>query len=205
MKVTFKHYIVFSLTPEDFKPFEKIRGPLTFEPVTEKNIPDVGVLFPSGKVDVFYEKLKLGHVGVLARYKSDVVGYMWRRDYDTRRMVRADGYIPLKGRFSHLHFARVSKEMRGRGLQLLMLTYIIRDAYAKGISRIYTDGEQENVISMRGTMKMGFQEIFRLLVFEAMGRKLPIPYLGDRSYSGKRDSFGKIIPGMARMIRSRMK
>lgn len=205
MNISAKQYIVFLLKPENFKPFEKVRGPITVEPVTRYNIPDVAVIFSSGKVKVFFEKLNLGHVGFLARHKSDVVGYMWRKDYDTQKTIKADGYIPLSGRFSHLHFARVSKEMRGRGLQLFMFTHIIRDAHAKGITRIYTDGEQENIISMRGTVRMGFQEVFRLLVIEAMGRKFPIPYLGDGNILGGKDSPKKIIPGTIRFVYSLLK
>lgn len=200
-----KKYIIFYLNPEDFKPFEKTRGPISLEQVTEDNIPDLSPHFPAGKVPVFYEKIRLGHIGVMARYGSDVVGYMWRRDYDTNKIVYADGYIPLKGSFSHIHFARVSKEMRGRGMQLLMFTHLIRDAYSRGITRIYTDGEQDNIVSMRGTMKIGFQEIFRLVVFEAIRRKVIIKYLGINNCNEGNDSLIRIAEGKVKLINSRLK
>jgi len=199
-----RKYIVFYLRPDDFKPFEKVRGQITVEPVAPENIPELTRHFPAGKVPVFHEKLRLGHRGVLARYRSEVVGYMWRRDYDSTNTVKADGYIPLRGKFSHFHFARVSKEMRGRGIQLLMFTQLIRDTYAQGIKRIYTDGEQDNIVSMRGTMKVGFHEIFRLVVFEVFGRKVPIQYLGDNCYNGP-DSIKKIVLGKLRWIFSSAK
>ena len=99
-----KQYIVFYLKPEDLKPFEKFRGPISLEFVTEENLRDVSKLFSKGKVAVFQEKLKLGDIGVFARYKSDVVGYLWRRDYHSRKCVKVNEYIPLKGKFSHIHF-----------------------------------------------------------------------------------------------------
>jgi hypothetical protein len=200
MNISKRQYIVFTLDKTTFIPFDKIRGPITIEPIHHNNIPDVSVLFPSGKIQVFYEKLHLGHIGAFARHKDDVVGYMWRKDYNTSNNVYADGYIPLNGHFSHLHFARVSEGMRGRGLQLLMFTYLIRDAFSLGIPKIYTDGDQDNIISIRGTTRIGFHEEFRLIVFELFRRKFPLRYIGDGNPLGGNDNFKKILFGKAKSI-----
>jgi GNAT superfamily N-acetyltransferase len=198
-----KLFIVFCLKPEEFKPLTKIRGPISLEPVTMDNIPDVSINFASGKIPVFYEKLEHGHVGVFARYKSDVVGYMWYKDYDPAKPVKADGYIPLTGPFSHIHFAQVSREMRGRGIQLLMLTYLIRDLYKRGRSRIFTDTQQKNIVSISGIMKTGFREAFRLVVIRAFGRNFPIIYQGERDPMSGQDSTHEIIRGKMRWMASR--
>ncbi|MDW7646082.1 MAG: GNAT family N-acetyltransferase [Desulfuromonadales bacterium] len=158
-----KKYVVYDLDADRFKPFDKTFGPVTIERITPENVFDVIHSFPEGKVPVFKEKLQRGHVGVFARNKEKVVGYMWSRLYDSPKTVKADGYVPLIGRFSHIHFAHVVKEMRGRGLQLLMATWLIRDSLSKEAEKIYTDIEVENEIAMRGMRKIGFAEKFRFV------------------------------------------
>jgi hypothetical protein len=199
-----KQFIVFQLKPEDFKPFTKIRGPITLEPITKENIPDVKHNFSPGKIPVFYDKLQHGHGGVLARHRSDVVGYLWYKDYNMMKMVKADGYVPLKGRFTHLHFGRVAKEMRGRGIQLLMLTHSIRDAYDRSMLRIYTDTQQKNISAMSGFIKIGFRESFRLVVISAFGRTFSIRYQNNINYRNGPDSLDKIIMAELRWITSKL-
>lgn len=179
-----KLYIVFQLHPYDFKPFSKIRGCFSIEPITDYNIPDVSVKFAVGKVPVFYEKLHQGNCGILVRHKTDVVGYMWYKDYHAIEKIKAGGYIPLQGRFTHIHFGQVAREMRGRGLQLLMLTNLVQSAYERGISRVYTDTQQTNRVSMSGIIKVGFKEVFRLAIIRVFGWTYSIKYRIDPPFTG---------------------
>jgi ribosomal protein S18 acetylase RimI-like enzyme len=171
-----EYSIVYQLEKNNMKPINNTHGLISVEPITHKNIDDVVTNFPQEKIPVFHEKLMKGCVGVFAKYESNVVGYQWRKDYDTDKTVKADGYIPLKGRFSHLHFARVINEMRGQGILSQMMTYLIENAFEMGIVAIYTDCERDNLASNRGVLKFGFHEIFRLLVINAFGRILSIKY-----------------------------
>jgi len=164
--IKFDKFIVFFVEPLNFIPFDssRVRGQISIDMITRENSVDIIKYFPEKRVDVFREKLKRGEIGIYVRHKGNVVGYMWRKDYDTRKRVKADGYIPLSGTFCHINFARVTEHMKGRGLQLLMLTWLINDAFSKGIPRIYTDMEHTNLVSMRNVVKIGFVECFRLFV-----------------------------------------
>jgi len=161
------NYVVYDLAPGRFKPFKTVFGQLTVERITPGNVQDLTESFSPGKVSVFQEKLQRNHTGVFGRHKGKVVGYMWSGEYDTNKTVKADGYVPLKGRFSHIHFAQVTKEMRGRGLQLLMATWLINDAFSRSIEKIYTDIEVKNNIAMRGMCKLGFSENFRFFTLRS--------------------------------------
>ena len=48
---------------------------------------------------------------------------------------------------------------------------------------------------------MGFKEVFRLMVIEARGRKLPIKYLGNHRLGGN-DSLRQILAGKWRLLRA---
>lgn len=185
-------YIVFRLDPDDFKPFSKIRGQFFIEPITDENIPDVSVRFSMGKVPVFYEKLHQGNYGILVRHKSEVVGYMWYKDYHATDKIKAGGYVPLQGRFTHIHFGQVAKEMRGRGLQLLMLTNLVQSAHERGITRIYTDTQQTNRVSISGIAKVGFKEAFRLVILRLFGWTFSVRYRIDTPFNGP-DTFKRIL------------
>lgn len=171
-------YIIYQLEPACLQSMDRIRGDIALEPISENNIEDVTSLFPREKVPIFREKLMKGCIGVFARHDSRVVGYQWRKDYDVARTVKVDGYIPLKGRFSHLHFARVSDVIRGRGILSCMMAYLVSNALDRGYVDIYTDCELDNPAANRGVMKFGFKEKFRLVVVNLFGRKLPIRYHG---------------------------
>lgn len=196
-----KLYIVFHLKPNDFKPFTKIRGRFSIEPITDQNIPDVSVRFSMGKVPVFYEKLHQGNCGILVRHESEVVGYMWYKDYHVPEKIKAGGYVPLQGHFTHIHFGQVAREMRGRGLQLLMLTYLVQAAYERGISRIYTDTHQTNQVSMSGIIKVGFKEIFRLVIVRVFGWDFPLKYRVDTPFAGP-DTVRNILFAELKWMRS---
>lgn len=163
--ITLKKYIVFRLDSELYRPFYKTRGPITFDIIDKDNVQHASHSFPEGRISVFKKKLKHGCRGLFARHDGKVVGYMWRMDYKSRKTVKADGYLPLKGYFSHLHFARVAPSMRGRALQLILFSKLIDDAIEKGITDIYTDMEQSNTIAMRGAVKLGFRPYFKLFTF----------------------------------------
>ena len=172
-----KKYVVFLLTPKTFKPFYNTSGMVTLETITLDNVDDTAERFPEARVAVFKEKLRRNDVGVFARYEGKVMGYQWRKDYDTDKRVKADGYVPLSGKFFHLHWARVAEEMRGRALMAMMHTFLIRDAFARGIERIYTDVRQKNRPAIKACVKMGYFESFRLLVIQAKsGHNLCIKY-----------------------------
>lgn len=158
-----KKYSVLLATPDTFKPFNIIRGPITFEEIDFNNLRDVTDSFPEGKIDVFKKKLHTGNVGIFSRHSGSVVGYMWRKDYDEKKIIKADGYVPLSGRFSHIHFAMVSKRMRGRGLQLIMIGKLIEGALKRDIHRFYTDVELKNKVALKGILKVGFEQVFKLL------------------------------------------
>jgi GNAT superfamily N-acetyltransferase len=181
---SWKLHIVFQMDPDDFKPFSKIRGQFSIEPITDENIPDVSVRFSMGKVPVFYEMLHQGNHGILVRHKSEIVGYMWYKDYHAPEKIKAGGYVPLRGRFTHIHFAQVAREVRGRGLQLLMLTNLVQSAYERGISRIYTDTQQTNRVSISGIAKVGFKEVFRLVIVRLFGWTFSVKYRVDTPFSG---------------------
>jgi len=185
-------YIVFRLDPDDFKPFSRIRGQFSIEPITDENIPDVSVRFSMGKVPVFYEKLHQGNYGILVRHKSEVVGYMWYKDYHAPEKIKAGGYVPLQGRFTHIHFGQVAREVRGRGLQLLMLTNLVQSAYERGISRIFTDTQQTNRVSISGIAKVGFREAFRLVIIRFFGWTFSVRYRVDTPFKGP-DPFKLIL------------
>jgi ribosomal protein S18 acetylase RimI-like enzyme len=176
-------YIVYHLEPAYLQSMNSIPGAISLEPISTKNIEDVTYYFPREKVPIFHEKLSKGCVGVFARHGPHVVGYQWRKDYDVSRTVKADGYIPLKGRFSHLHFARVSDAVRGRGILSCMMTYLVNNAFDRGFVNIYTDCEGDNPAANRGVMKFGFREKFRLVVINAFGRKLPFKYHEEKAYT----------------------
>ncbi len=156
-------HIVLSITRNDYKPFYRKIGPISLEKVSTDNLDKVLVNFPNMK-NPFLEMLSAKDVGVFALHNDIVVGYMWRKDINTSKTVKSDGYLPLSGKCSHLHWARVKKDMRGRGLQLLMLTWLIDHAYEQKIVNIFTDVEIENITSMRGLNKIGFKEIYRIMV-----------------------------------------
>ena len=159
-------FIVLYLDPDMYKPFYKTRGPISFDYISENNVADVAENFPEGKIAVFKEKLQDGCRGMFARHNDAVVGYMWRKDYSTAKNIKADGYVPLKGDFSHLHFARVVPAMRGRALQLILFSKLIDEALKAGVSDYYTDMEQGNTIAVRGAVKLGFRGAFRLFVLK---------------------------------------
>lgn len=165
-------YVVLRLPYGSFRPFTKFRGPVSFAPITTENVASVADSFPAGKLSVFEEKLGRGDVGAFAYYDGKVVGYMWRRDYDTDRVVKADRYVPLSGRFSHFSFARVDERMRGRALQLGMFAQLIEDAHANGIETFYTDMEKTNRAAIGGALKIGFEEVFDVWVLRWNKRPL---------------------------------
>ncbi|MBD1399356.1 GNAT family N-acetyltransferase [Pelobacter sp. M08fum] len=103
-------------------------------------------------------------VGVFVMHNDIVVGYNWRKDFNTSKIIKSDGYLPISGKCSHLHWARVKKDMRGLGLQKLMLTFLIDHAYEQGIVNLYTDVEINNIAALRGINKIGFKKIYRILV-----------------------------------------
>ena len=159
-----RKYNVFYLEASNLKPFTKTRGPVSFENISYSNMEGLRANFPVGKIDVFKKKLDHGCKGLFAKYKDEVVGYMWRKDYNSKRTIKADGYLPIKGKFSHIHFARVHRKMRGRALQLILITKLILDAKSTGYSNIYTDTDIKNPIASRGIIKLGFTNTHRLLV-----------------------------------------
>lgn len=174
-------YVVYDLDASHFKPFEKTFGPVSVDPITPDNVEDVTDSFSPGKVPVFREKLRRGQIGVYGRHKDKAVGYMWCGEYDSDRTIKADGYVPLKGHFCHIHFAQVTKEMRGRGLQLLMATWLIKDAFSRSVDKVYTDIAVANSIAMRGMCKLGFQEMFRFLALRPeKGPSLTFKYKNSR-------------------------
>ena len=165
--IIFEKWVVLRLTPDSYRPFYLTRGPISFYHVTSENTVDVAQNFNEGKVAVFNKKLDSGCVGIYSRCKDEVVGYMWRKDYNTTKTIKADGYVPLKGKFSHIHFTRVAEKMRGRGLQLNMFSRHIEQAFKAGITEIYTDILKDNVIALRGAKKIGFAEELSVLVFRS--------------------------------------
>ena len=170
-------YIILSLTPGTFKPFDERSEGFTLETITLDNVDDAAERFTEDRVAVFKEKLKLNHIGVFARHNEQVVGYMWIKDYDTDKRVKADGYVPLSGKFSHVHWARVIEDARGKDLQKSMYTWLFRDAFAREIEEIYTDMLTWNYIPLRGAISIGFSERFRLLVIRLKtGHNLSLRY-----------------------------
>lgn len=160
-----RHVVLF-LNKNEYKPFYKKIGPISLEQISIDNLEKVLVNFSDMKPP-FFEMLSRKDVGVFVMHNEVVVGYMWRKDFDSLKKIKSDGYLPLSGKCSHIHWARVKKDMRGRGLQLLMSTWLVDHAYSLGIEKIYTDVEIENIVSIRGLNKIGFKEIYRIFVLRS--------------------------------------
>jgi RimJ/RimL family protein N-acetyltransferase len=171
-----KHIIVYKLEADHFRPVKNADDQISVELITRDNIHHVSSLFSHQKIPVFYEKLEKGCIGVFAKKGPNVVGYVWRRDYNSEKIIKADGYIPLKGRFSHFHFARVKEEMRGNKILTIMACPLIQNAMDRGIHDIYADCERENLASSRAITGTGFREVFRLFVLSSFGRHLSVKY-----------------------------
>ena len=56
--------------------------------------------------------------------------------------------------------------MNEKGLQKSMYTWLLRDAFARGIEKIYTDILTWNYIPLKGAISLGFSEYFKLLVVQ---------------------------------------
>jgi hypothetical protein len=65
-----ENYVVYELVAERFKPFEKVFGPLTVEPITTTNVDNVVDSFYEGKIAVFREKLRNGQIGFSVAIKT---------------------------------------------------------------------------------------------------------------------------------------
>ena len=175
--ISFENLIIFELTSDKFKPYDSEDKELEIEIITNESVDDVAERFGEARIPVFKEKLAQQETGIFLKKKGAVTGFSFRKDYELLKKSKIKKVIPLSGKFSITNFSRVAEEYRGQGLFKHIITWLVRDAFEKGIPRMIGDIDANNIGSIKGVRSLGYYELFRVLVIQLQtGHKISFKY-----------------------------
>lgn len=166
--VTFYHMNIYELNISELLSV-KAKVKLKFKFITEKNVAEVAKLRNNSRLHEFKKILKQDSIGIAVYDDNQVIGYgwvKWQKCFDNFFFIRKNRAL--------LASFYVDSRYRGLGIYPCIIRELIIESNKKRGTTYYLIGIQNNNISsIRGAKKVGFQFLKDYKLFRAF--KVTIP------------------------------
>jgi RimJ/RimL family protein N-acetyltransferase len=144
--------------------------PILIEDICSDNVERVTDFREESKVAMFRRFLEKRQVGVFAVSESRVIGHGWAIVCEENKTV-ANGYFKLDHGESFIHFCSVAQSCRSKGIyQFILYSLCERLFESQKPGKVYIDCEVNNIASIKGIEKVGFQALGRYHFYQIMGQ-----------------------------------